>query len=247
MFENVRGDIRAIRESNQETGWWKQHQWGQNLKAMCTIGFSAVLVYRFGHWARKLPIPVVRELLVLVAALLRRWTLMWCGVYIVPSAEIGPGLVIHSPSAINIGKVKMGSNCTVASGVLIGCGLRSVGDNVYFGAGSKVVGDTKIGNNVVIMPNSLVLTDVADNTTIAGVPARIKLRGGRPQRFTPAAKGAAKPAAAKIPEGSRQDGGATAKPDGGATAKAGNGNGAAAPTAPQPVAKSLVEAEVKKN
>ncbi|HEV2175787.1 MAG TPA: hypothetical protein VGW33_01065 [Terriglobia bacterium] len=239
MFENVRGDIRAIRESNQETGWWKQHLWAQNLKAMLTIGFSAVLVYRFGHWARKLRIPVVRELLMLVAAFLRRWTLMWCGIYIVPSAEIGPGLVIHSPSAVNIGKVKMGSNCTVASGVLIGCGLRSVGDNVYFGAGSKAVGDMKIGDNVIIMPNSLVLTDVADNTTIVGVPARIKLRGGRPQRFTPGMQAAAKPVAPKNPAGSRQDGGATAKP--------GNGNGAVAPPAPQSVGKAPLEAEVKKN
>jgi hypothetical protein len=33
------------------------------------------------------------------------------------------------------------------------------------------------------MPNSLVMVDVRDDTTIAGVPARIKLRGGRPQRF----------------------------------------------------------------
>jgi serine acetyltransferase len=41
----------------------------------------------------------------------------------------------------------------------------------------------KIGNNVVVMPNSLVLTDVPDNTTIVGVPARTKLRGGRPQRL----------------------------------------------------------------
>jgi serine acetyltransferase len=66
---------------------------------------------------------------------------------------------------------------------LITCGVHSIGDNVYIGAGSKLVGDVKIGNNVVIMPNSLVITDVADNTTIAGVPARIKLRGGRPREF----------------------------------------------------------------
>ncbi len=54
---------------------------------------------------------------------------------------------------------------------------------MYFGAGSKLLADTKVGNNVVIVANSLVLTDVPDNTTIVGVPARIKLRGGRPQRF----------------------------------------------------------------
>ena len=39
------------------------------------------------------------------------------------------------------------------------------------------------GKNVVIVANSVVLTDVPDNTTIMGVPARIKLPGGRPKRF----------------------------------------------------------------
>jgi len=58
-----------------------------------------------------------------------------------------------------------------------------VGDNVYFGAGCKIVGDAKIGNNVVIVANSVVITDVPDNTTIMGVPARIKLPGGKPRRF----------------------------------------------------------------
>ena len=54
---------------------------------------------------------------------------------------------------------------------------------MYFGPGAKLVGDAKIGSNVVIAANSLVLTDVKDNMMVMGVPARIKLPGGRPQRF----------------------------------------------------------------
>lgn len=105
------------------------------------------------------------------------------GVIIDPHAEIGPGLLVHSPYAVLVGGTRIGANCTVQSGVLISAGSRGIGDNVYFGAGSKLLADTKIGNNVVIVANSLVLTDVADNTTIVGVPARIRLRGGRPQRY----------------------------------------------------------------
>jgi serine acetyltransferase len=45
------------------------------------------------------------------------------------------------------------------------------------------VGDAKIGSNVTIAANSLVLTDVRSNMMVMGVPARIKLPGGRPQRF----------------------------------------------------------------
>ncbi len=108
---------------------------------------------------------------------------MLTGVIIDPHAEIGPGFLVHTPYAVLVGGARIGANCTVQSGVLISAGSRGIGDNVYFGAGSKLLADSKIGNNVVIVANSLVLTDVADNTTIVGVPARIRLRGGRPQRF----------------------------------------------------------------
>ena len=50
-----------------------------------------------------------------------------------------------------------------------------IGDNVLIGAGAKLVNPIKIGNNVLIAPNSLVTTDVPDDTTVAGVPARIRL------------------------------------------------------------------------
>jgi serine acetyltransferase len=36
---------------------------------------------------------------------------------------------------------------------------------------------------VVIVANSVVLTDVPDNITIMGVPARIRLPGGKPKKF----------------------------------------------------------------
>jgi serine acetyltransferase len=128
-------------------------------------------------------IPVIRQLLLIPALFWQRFNQMFFGIFISPDAEIGPGMIIHTPYGIFIPPVKIGSNCTFSSGVLIGSGCRSVGDNVYFGAGCKIVGDAKIGNNVVIVANSVVLTDVPDNITIMGVPARIKLPGGRPKKF----------------------------------------------------------------
>jgi serine acetyltransferase len=92
-------------------------------------------------------------------------------------------MVIHTPYGVFIPPVKIGANCTFTTGTLLNSGCKSVGDNVYFGAGCKIIGDVKIGNNVVVVANSVVLTDVPDNTTIMGVPARIKLPGGRPKKF----------------------------------------------------------------
>jgi serine O-acetyltransferase len=144
---------------------------------------QAVVVYRVIRWLRGLRIPVLRQLLLLVAGLYESVLRVLTGIIIDGQAEIGPGFLVHTPYAVLVGGTRIGANCTVQSGVLISAGSRGIGDNVYFGAGSKLLADTKIGNNVVIVANSLVLTDVADNTTIVGVPARIRLRGGRPQRY----------------------------------------------------------------
>jgi serine O-acetyltransferase len=182
MFENVRADLRAS-IAHRNGDWWKRHPKLGMLRALGIIGVWPVLAYRFGHWTTKIRVPLVGQLMRFAGLMVRHAIMVWTGVFIHPRAEIGPGLLIHTWLGIFVGTTKIGRNCTLSTGVLIGHATRSVGDNVYFGAGAKVIADTKIGSNVVIMPNSLIMVDVPDNTTIAGVPARIKLRGGRPQRF----------------------------------------------------------------
>lgn len=184
MFENLRADIARWRGDNVEQGWWKRYECTQTLRYLLNVGVTPVIIYRFEHWVyKRVRIPIVRQALQLFGIVLRRFGGVWTGVFISPKAEIGPGFKVHTFYGVFVGTTQIGKNCTVGTGVLVAAGVRSVGDNVYIGAGAKLVSDVKIGDNVVIMPNSLVITDVADNTTIAGVPARIKLRGGRPQRF----------------------------------------------------------------
>lgn len=175
MFENLRADFQAAAgDRKMERGLWR---------VLLHVEMPALLCYRYSHWAMKVRIPVVRQLLVIPALLWQRFNQLFLGVFISPDAEIGPGLVIHTPQGVYIPPIRIGEGATFQSGVLIGSGCRGVGDNVYFGAGCKIVGDAKIGNNVVIVANSVVITDVPDNTTIMGVPARIKLPGGKPRRF----------------------------------------------------------------
>jgi serine O-acetyltransferase len=47
-----------------------------------------------------------------------------------------------------------------------------IGSEVVIGAGVSVLGPVRVGNNAVLAANSLVLEDVAPNTTVIGVPAR---------------------------------------------------------------------------
>ncbi|MBA3912286.1 MAG: serine acetyltransferase [Acidobacteriales bacterium] len=199
MFDNLRVDFERARGDRSRTlkmGGWDRSVLLSNIRILMALTTWSVISYRYSHWVvRNVRIPVVRQLFSFSAILLQRWTELWTGVFIHREAVIGPGLVVHTPYAICIGPTKIGENCTVGSGVVINGGSRGIGDNVYFGPGAKVVGTAKVGNNVVIVANSLVLTDVPDNRTVVGVPARIRLPGGRPQKFQKPAQLAPPPAA----------------------------------------------------
>lgn len=77
---------------------------------------------------------------------------------------------------------KVGKNCVIFNNVTIGSntlkdskgyGAPTIGDNVYIGAGAKIIGNVKIGNNVRIGANCVVVDDVADNSTVVMGKTRI--------------------------------------------------------------------------
>lgn len=178
MFENIRADLRQARKINVGPSWASQHI--QVLLQPTTI---AVINYRVCRSVRRCPIPILRHLLLIVSAFVRYFVDLLTGIIISPAADIGPGLAIHTPYGVFIGPTKIGMNCVVQHGVVLGYGVRSVGDNVFFGPGAKVIGNAKIGSNVVVMANSVVITDVPDNLTVAGVPVRIRLPRGSTLKF----------------------------------------------------------------
>jgi len=194
MFENLREDISRAMYQARPDGW--QPSLKHRVEICVRHSTWPVIAYRFGHWALGVRIPVVGLLLRIVGLFFRKFVEVFTSVHIDVHAEIGPGFVIHSVYAINLGKTKIGRNFTIATGCLISHACRGIGDDVYFGPGAKLVGDAKIGSNVVIAANSLVLTDVRDNMMVMGVPARIKLPGGRPQRFLKKTAAAVVPAKA---------------------------------------------------
>ena len=182
MFDNLRADLnRAMRETRTDPNW--KPSLGKRLEVMVRHSTWPVVAYRYSRWAREVRIPVIAQLLRISGLFFRKWVEVFTSVHIDVRAKIGPGFVIHSVYAINLGATTIGEDFTIATGCLISHACRGIGDNVYFGPGAKLVGDAKIGSNVVIAANSLVLTDVRDNMMVMGVPARIKLPGGRPQRF----------------------------------------------------------------
>ena len=172
MLENVRADLEHARVINGLPPGWVS-RW---VKTPLNPGAVAVMDYRFGAWARRVRVPILRQVLVLIAMVLHKTVEIVIGVEISTRAEIGPGLVVHTTHGVFIAETRIGRNCVVQHGVAITHGVRSIGDNVYFGPGAKVIGRAAIGNNVRVVANSVVMTDVGDNLTVVGVPARIRWR-----------------------------------------------------------------------
>ncbi len=88
--------------------------------------------------------------------------------------EIGGGLYISHYNAVVFPK-KAGKNLRIGPGCVIGRNSRGfpvIGDNVYIGANSSIIGDIQIGNNVIIGAGSVVTNNVPDNVVYAGNPAR---------------------------------------------------------------------------
>jgi len=96
-----------------------------------------------------------------------------------PVNTVGPGLRIYHIGFIIVhSNARLGSNCSLQPGVVIGQkndpeSVPTIGNDVYFGPGAKAIGKIIIGNNVIIAPNSVVISDVPDNCVVSGVPAKI--------------------------------------------------------------------------
>lgn len=95
-----------------------------------------------------------------------------------PHVRFGDGLRLPHPTGVVFhGEAVIGANCMIMQQVTLGM-IRtgeypSVGDNVYIGAGAKVIGKVRIGDGARIGAGAVVLVDVPAGSTAVGNPARI--------------------------------------------------------------------------
>ena len=96
-----------------------------------------------------------------------------------PLNVFGPGLSIAHIGALAVNsRTRVGKNCRIHAMVVIGASggdaqAPILGDNVYIGAGAKILGPIRIADNVAIGANAVVIRSIDEpGTTWAGVPAR---------------------------------------------------------------------------
>jgi serine O-acetyltransferase len=111
----------------------------------------------------------------------------WTGIEIHPGATIGPGFFIDHGMGVVIGETaEIGENVTLYHGVTLGgTSWRkekrhpTIGDNVVVGAGAKILGPFKVGENSRIGAGSVVVHEVPPNSVVVGVPGKVTYRDGK--------------------------------------------------------------------
>ncbi len=92
-------------------------------------------------------------------------------------ANFGPGFVlIHSLGVVINGAVRGGENVRLEHQVTIGAERNespTLRDDLFVGAGAKILGAVTVGSHVRIGANAVVVTDLPDGVTAVGIPAKV--------------------------------------------------------------------------
>jgi serine O-acetyltransferase len=173
MLAAIRHDIRAARERDPARP--------TTLEVIFAYpGVHAIWGHRISHflWNRGAR---------LAARTFAEITRILTGVDIHPGAVIGSGLFIDHATGVVIGETaEVGDDVTLYHGVTLGgsgtdIGKRhpTVGDRVIIGAGAKVLGAIKIGDDSRVGANAVVVKAVPASSVVVGVPGQVISRAGR--------------------------------------------------------------------
>jgi serine O-acetyltransferase len=152
------------------------------LYALTCHGWHIMILFRLGKIIYAIPIPVVSHILKFLFRLINFVFSTLYGISINPVCEIGRGFYIGHYGGIFI-RGEFGRNCSISQGVTFGSkgagksnGWPVASDNLYVGAGAKVIGNITIGNDCIVGANAVVTKSIPENSLAIGVPAVIKSR-----------------------------------------------------------------------
>jgi len=145
----------------------------------CYPGLHAVWFHRVAHW-------FWNHRMKLIARMISHFSRWLTGIEIHPGAKIGRRFFIDHGIGVVIGETtEIGNDVTMYHQVTLGGtstkkGKRhpTIGNSVVIGAGAKILGPVKIGDNCKIGANSVVVKDVPPNSTVVGIPGKIVKREG---------------------------------------------------------------------
>jgi serine O-acetyltransferase len=173
------------------TPWWRHiyldyrryQATGDNFaRILLTQGFWASCVYRISRAAVLGARPrLLRKPARVLAILAQKAIEILTGICMPSKCEIGEGLYIgHYGAIIFPAHGRIGHNCSVAQSVTIGVagkgearGAPTIGNRVFIGSHSVVVGKITIGEDAMICAGSVVTRSVPPRAVVMGNPARV--------------------------------------------------------------------------
>ena len=147
-------------------------QYGQHcslLKAAMTDGTLAIVLYRAQAALTRWHLAPI--------ALVPHWFNKFLnGCVIGVRAQFGPGFILIHPVGVVINSsTRGGRNVWIESGVVIGDNRGKspvLEDDIFIGAGAKIIGGVALGSGARVGANAVVLKDVEPGVTVVGIPAR---------------------------------------------------------------------------
>jgi serine O-acetyltransferase len=140
----------------------------------CYPGFHSILLHRLAHRLHEWKVPLLPRMISQLGRFLT-------GIEIHPGARIGRRFFIDHGMGVVIGETaEVGDDVLLYQGATLGGtgnekGKRhpTLGNHVVVGAGAKVLGNIRIGDNVKIGAGSVVVHPAPDNSTVVGIPGRV--------------------------------------------------------------------------
>ncbi len=172
MFKRLKEDIEVIFEQDPAARSY----------------LEVILTYSGLHaiWAHRLAHALFKKKLYFLARVVSQISRFFTGIEIHPGAKIGRKLFIDHGMGVVIGETcEIGDNVTIFQGVTLGGTGKEKGkrhptikDNALIATGAKVLGSITIGENSKVGAGSVVLHEVPPNSTVVGIPGRVKIQDG---------------------------------------------------------------------
>ncbi len=145
-------------------------------------GLWALFVYRIFNKVYRSKTPqLLKRLILIIGVIFQKWIEIVAGISLPYSVSLGKSCYIgHFGNVIFNANAIVGNDCNISQGVTIGVsgtdenrGVPIIGNHVYIGANAVIAGKLKVGDDVLVGANSLVVSDVPNHCTILGVPAEV--------------------------------------------------------------------------
>ncbi len=145
-------------------------------------GIWCLISYRMGRYVRKdFKLPFLRSIFKIVTHVAHFVLTVVTKFEISFDVDIKGGFYIgHFGYIVVNSTVKIGSNCNISQGCVIGEGGRGslrgtpvIGSQVYIAPGAKIFGPITIGDNVAVGANAVVNDSIPDNAVVVGIPGKI--------------------------------------------------------------------------